>query len=266
MPSEDIEIVALAAYLQCFIDGSATIKPSRHPRDKDRLGFIVGASSTLGREALEDLVQDSKDWGREQLSLEFRDTPYDYQDSDVWARRRKSGATSARNTEVVQPRRAPASKPGRHDPRYAGTPSETASSYTSTQDTSIFSRAAADSRDLSRLSKDTLAPSDSASQLYPPYYRPVDRDRGGGARSRPSVQQPLITSSDHKSTASADSGYGSSTSQQMAKLSISDNKRPNQSAQRQYPTSKDRYDPQPSNKAGAKSSNRKDQLYDETYH
>lgn len=32
VPSEEIDIVVLALYIKSFIDGSATIKPSRHPR------------------------------------------------------------------------------------------------------------------------------------------------------------------------------------------------------------------------------------------
>ena len=107
VPAEEIDIVVLAAYLQAFIDSSATIKPSRHPRDRDRLGFTVGAASTLGREHFEDLIKDTKDWEKEQDSRVFEDCPYNYQDSDTWAYRKRLRRTPpGTSARVVEGRHA----------------------------------------------------------------------------------------------------------------------------------------------------------------
>ena len=141
--------------------------------------------------------------------------------------------------------------PGRHDPKNAGTPSEIPSTYASTTQSSIFSRDPRDSRSLSTLSDATLTPSDSASQVQYSY--------GPGGKGPPPKPGPGQPKPDSYQT-------------QFSNLSISDNNKPNQSAQRQQTTSKDRHAPNPkednksSARPAAKSSNRKDQLYDDTYH
>ena len=89
VPSENIDIACLAAYLGSFIDGTATVKASRHPTYKDPLGFTIGASTVLWREALEDLLGDTRAWRKEQNTREFKDRPYDYQVSGTWERRQK---------------------------------------------------------------------------------------------------------------------------------------------------------------------------------
>ncbi len=152
--------------------------------------------------------------------------------------------------------------PGRHDPKNPGTLSDMTYSTGSTQQSSIFSRGAAESRSLSTLSEDTLAPSDSASQVQ---YSTSYGQGGGGKKPPPPKPGPNQPRPD------AYQPRPDSYQPQLANLSISDNTRPNQGAQRQQTTSKDRHAPDPrdnqsSNKAGAKSNNRKDQLYDDTYH
>ncbi|RMZ78324.1 hypothetical protein DV738_g3955, partial [Chaetothyriales sp. CBS 135597] len=109
VPGEGIDVVVLATYLKRWIDGTATIEPSRHPRNRDVLGFNVGASSTLSREALKDLRDDSAKWQEEQNTRDFQRSPYDYVESDTFAERKKRGPTPHDDTQLrlAKPRTRP---------------------------------------------------------------------------------------------------------------------------------------------------------------
>jgi hypothetical protein len=117
VPGEDIDVVVLAAYLKRCIDGTATIQPGRHPRDRDRLGFTVGASSTLNLQALEDLISDTKKWKKEQMTREFRRDPYVYIESDTFADRRKNGPTPGSTAPKLAKGREMTSMRGIEKPR-----------------------------------------------------------------------------------------------------------------------------------------------------
>ena len=155
--------MVLAAYLRSFIDGTASVKPSRHPSDKERLGFTVGASATLGREALEDLIEDTRAWDKEQNTREFEDRPYDYQDSDTWTRRKRLGCTPPRTTRIVEGRRVPPSIPS----------------------TQYSLHSSISSRHGPTLSDNSIAPSNSTSGTHATAYR---RPAGGKDRHDPSYE------------------------------------------------------------------------------
>ncbi|RMZ87297.1 hypothetical protein DV736_g5476, partial [Chaetothyriales sp. CBS 134916] len=118
VPGEGIDVFILAAYLKRWIDGTATIEPSRHPRNPDRLGFNVGASNTLSREALEDLLEDTAKWQDEQNTREFQKNPYDYIESDTFNERKRRGPTRGddRNVRLAKPR-TKAGQPESHSMR-----------------------------------------------------------------------------------------------------------------------------------------------------
>jgi hypothetical protein len=101
VPEKDIDIVALAAYLKRYVDATCTIKPSKHPRDRDKLGYTVGAGSTLSREGLSDVINDSLNWADERSSSAYKRDPYDYNESDTWQDRLDDGPTEARKTITV---------------------------------------------------------------------------------------------------------------------------------------------------------------------
>jgi hypothetical protein len=105
VPGEGIDIMVLAAYLRRWIDGTATLNPSRHPRYPNRIGYMVGASSTLNHEVLEDLTLDTKKWRKEQQTRGFQRNPYEYVESDTFQDRKGKGRTvSVTTPSLTRPR------------------------------------------------------------------------------------------------------------------------------------------------------------------
>jgi hypothetical protein len=209
VPSEDIGVIVLATYLKAFIDGTATIKASHHPRDSQRLGYTVGASTTLAREALEDVIKDTRDWVKEQQYDEFQDAPYSYRDSDTWQSRQKTGPTRTARNKIPLVTAPRGRKTDVDKPR---TFSEVSSSTQSTTPLPIFSRdgrsqdsagtqytqqSSHSSRHVSGYRDESIKPSDSASQTAPSNYQRQT------PRYVPNYERPTINNTQTNNSARA---------------------------------------------------------------
>ena len=104
IPGEGIDLTVLASYLKEYIDDTATIRQSRSPQDRDKIGFTISAQATISVEGLRDLIKDSKLWAAETKSREYRRDPYPYSDSDTWIARKRSGPTPGHQNRAQRQR------------------------------------------------------------------------------------------------------------------------------------------------------------------
>lgn len=105
IPSANVDLAALAAYLKEYIDDTATIQPSNSPNDASKPGYTITAKNTLNMAQVRDLIEDSRAWGKEKLTREYRKDPYGYHESDVWEKRKETGATVSEATSRRRRRR-----------------------------------------------------------------------------------------------------------------------------------------------------------------
>lgn len=107
IPSSNVELQALAAYLKDFIDDAATIRPSPNPNDAVRAGYTITAKRTLSVAQVRDIIEDSRAWEKEKLVREYRRDPYGYHESDVWEKRKRIGASDPGPSRRTRRTRSP---------------------------------------------------------------------------------------------------------------------------------------------------------------
>lgn len=107
IPSSNVDLQALAAYLKDYIDDAATIRPSPNPNDATRPGYTITAKRTLSVAQVRDIIEDSRAWEKEKLTREYRRDPYGYHESDVWEKRKRIGASVPESRPRRRRRRSP---------------------------------------------------------------------------------------------------------------------------------------------------------------
>lgn len=93
IPALDIDLVVLAKYLKIFVDDAATIRPSKNPQNLNKVGYTIGAKTTLSVAGCRDIIFDARAWEKEKGRREYREHSYHYNYSDAWCWREKAGAS-----------------------------------------------------------------------------------------------------------------------------------------------------------------------------
>ena len=106
MPEKGVDETVLMAYLKEYLDDTATVRESQHPKDREVKGFTISAKATVSVEGLRDIMKDSKSWVGETESREYRRDPYPYIESDTWRARKRTGPAPGHKNPLGRRRRA----------------------------------------------------------------------------------------------------------------------------------------------------------------